>query len=31
MKRSAGNLYVIEETGTETLDGIKKGAEMKTA
>lgn len=28
---SAGNLYVIEETGTETLDGIKKGADNETA
>ena len=28
---SAGNLYVIEETGTETLDGIRKVQIMKTA
>lgn len=28
---SAGNLYVIEETGTETLDGIKKGADNENS
>ena len=29
--KSAGNLYVIEETGTETLDGIKKCADNENS
>lgn len=28
---SAGNLYVIEESGTETLDGINKGADNENS